>query len=85
MQSSQISERWPRGMRRGIAAAYLGISPTHFDKQRTSGTIPAPKAMFGVELYDRADLDALFEGKTFDTGANDNDVGYWDRACAKSH
>lgn len=80
----QSSERWPRGMRRTIAAAYLGISTSHFDKQRTSGAIPAPKLLFGVELYDRADLDSLFDGKGI-IASNDNDADYWDRTCAKSH
>lgn len=81
----QTTERWPRGMRRGIAAAYLGISATHFDKQRTSGAIPAPKLLFGVELYDRSELDSLFDGKGMGSAVNDNDADYWDRACEKNH
>lgn len=73
----------PRGLRRATAAAYLGISPSHFDKQRAIGAIPAPKNMFGVELYDRFDLDSLFDGKVA-VAANDNAPGgedYWDRVC----
>jgi hypothetical protein len=81
----QTTERWPRGMRRGIAAAYLGISASHFDKQRTSGGIPAPKLLFGVELYDRAELDSLFDGMAATTATNDNDANYWDRACERNH
>lgn len=73
------AERWPRGMRRAIAASYLGISPSHFDKQRQAGAIPPPKLLFGVELYDRADLDSLFDGKAI-VADNDN---YWDQACAR--
>lgn len=72
-------------MRRAVAASYLGISTTHFDKQRASGAIPAPKLLFGVEIYDRADLDSLFDGKAAPVADNDNDGDYWDRACAKSH
>ncbi|MET4487022.1 hypothetical protein [Bradyrhizobium sp. LA7.1] len=67
----------PRGLRRADAAAYLGISPSHFDGQRKAGNIPAPRQMLGVSIWDRTDLDRLFDGAT---GANDND-GYWDRAC----
>jgi hypothetical protein len=67
----------PRGLRRGAAAAYLGISPSHFDKQREEGAIPPPKPLFGVMLYDRLDLDALFDGVP---AANDNG-DYWDKAC----
>ncbi len=72
------SERWPRGMRRSVAAAYIGISPSHFDKQRAAGTIPAPRNMFGVELYDRADLDSLFEHKAPPAADNDNRA-FWDQ------
>jgi hypothetical protein len=67
----------PRGLRRGAAAAYLGISPSHFDKQREQGAIPPPKLLFGVMLYDRLDLDALFDGKPV-SAANDNDLNEWD-------
>lgn len=52
----------PRGLRRVDAARYLGISATHFDKQVRAGVIPAPHQMFGVNLWDRAALDALFDG-----------------------
>ena len=71
----------PRGLRRGAAAAYLGISPSHFDKQRELGTIPPPKPLFGVMLYDRLDLDALFDGKPISA---DNDLNPWDQASAPS-
>jgi hypothetical protein len=67
----------PRGLRRAAAAAYLGISPSHFDKQREAGAIPAPKLLLGVMLYDRFDLDPIFDGKTA-VAANDNDVNEWD-------
>lgn len=68
----------PRGLRRAQAAAYLGISPSHFDKQRQAGAIPPPKLMFGVDLWDRLDLDSIFDGKAI---VADNDNNYWDRAC----
>lgn len=75
----------PRGLRRAGAAAYLGISASHFDKCRASGEIPAPRCLFGVELYDRHELDLLFDGKpgrVMPVAANDNDSDYWDRECA---
>lgn len=65
----------PRGLRRSAAAAYLGISPSHFDKQRAAGAIPPPREMFGVILWDRFDLDALFDGGQIATACNDNE---WD-------
>jgi hypothetical protein len=68
----------PRGLRRAAAAAYLGISPSHFDKYRALGEIPAPRRMFGLELYDRADLDLLFDGKPTLVADNDNQACSWD-------
>lgn len=63
-------------MRRATAAAYLGISPSHFDTQRKLGAIPAPKVMLGVELYDRFVLDRLFgDGLVAD---NDDTPNPWD-------
>ncbi|MEY9880455.1 helix-turn-helix transcriptional regulator [Bradyrhizobium sp. USDA 329] len=62
----------PRGLRRADAARYLGISPTHFDKQVRAGAAPKPLALFGVNIWDRNDLDALFESAQ---PVNDNE---WD-------
>lgn len=66
----------PRGLRREQAAAYLGISPSHFDKQREAGTIPAPRELFGVMLWDRHKLDALFDDSHHEA-QNDN-FNDWD-------
>jgi hypothetical protein len=63
----------PRGLRRVDAARYLGISPTHFDKQVRAGNIPKPLERFGVNIWDRAVLDALFDGAP--QANNDNE---WD-------
>jgi hypothetical protein len=63
----------PRGLRRVDAARYLGISPSHFDKQVRAGAIPAPLQLFGVNIWDRATLDALFDGVP--QANNDNE---WD-------
>lgn len=74
----------PRGLRRAAAAAYLGISRSHFDTQREAGNIPAPKKLLGVVLWDRRDLDSLFDGKAI-VADNDNVSGYWDEACANAN
>lgn len=68
----------PRGLRRAAAARYLGISPTHFDKQVLAGAVPKPLELFGVNIWDRAALDRLFDGAP--PPANDNE---WD--CVLSH
>jgi predicted DNA-binding transcriptional regulator AlpA len=72
----------PRGLRRAEAARYIGISTTHFDKQVKAGTVPAPLQLFGVNVWDRFALDALFDGSQ--QPANDND-DYWDRACGSEN
>ena len=53
----------PRGLRRVDAARYLGISATHFDKQVKAGAVPPPVERFGVNLWDRVALDAIFEAE----------------------
>jgi hypothetical protein len=58
----QRSAVQPRGLRRAEAARYIGISPTHFDKQVRVGIVPAPLQLFGVNVWDRTALDALFDG-----------------------
>lgn len=65
-----------RGLRRVDAARYLGISPSHFDKQRAAGAIPAPKQILGVTVWDRHDLDALFDGGV--SAAAKNNSNEWD-------
>lgn len=66
----------PRGLRRVDAARYLGISPSHFDAQRKAGNIPAPKQMLGVVLWDRNDLDRLFDDIPAEVQADN--VNEWD-------
>jgi hypothetical protein len=69
----------PRGLRRGAAARYLGISPSLFDRKRKEGEVPSPKVILGVTVWDRADLDRLFGDVT-----NDNEwlcePNPWDNA-----
>jgi hypothetical protein len=72
----------PRGLRRVDAARYLGISPSHFDKQVRAGTIPKPLELLGVTIWDPTGLDALFDGVP--KAGNDND-DYWDKACGNGN
>jgi predicted DNA-binding transcriptional regulator AlpA len=51
----------PRGLRRASAAAYLGISPTTFDRLRAERKVPSPRTLRGMDIWDRDDLDAFFE------------------------
>lgn len=49
-----------RGLRRDVAARYLGVSPTKFDQLVLKGEAPQPKLLGGVKVWDRLALDAVF-------------------------
>lgn len=66
----------PRWMRREIAAYYIGISPTLFDRKRKEGAIPPPRAALGVYVWDKDELDALFV-----TDRENEAENYWDKVC----
>lgn len=63
--------RWPRGMRRDDAAAYVGISPTKFDDWVERKIMPTPKKQDGVKVWDRLSLDLAFEALPDDTEDRD--------------
>lgn len=50
----------PRGLSRGEAAAYIGVSPGFFDEMIKSGLMPPAKRIRGRTLWDRLALDAAF-------------------------
>lgn len=49
----------PRLLRRQNAAAYMGVSPSHFDQLVKSRVLPEPKSLKSVQVWDRNDLDRL--------------------------
>ena len=50
---------WPLLLRREMAAAYLGLSPSLFDAGVKGGTLPGPIPLVGsVKAWHRGDLDA---------------------------
>jgi predicted DNA-binding transcriptional regulator AlpA len=51
----------PRGLSRGEAAAYMGISPSLFDTFVKDGRMPSPKRINARTVWDRIKLDAAFE------------------------
>lgn len=67
----------PRGLRRPVAAAYLGVSPSKFDQGRKEGIVPPPKLFSGVEVWCRAELDLMFS-ELQTKAANDNSPNPWD-------
>jgi predicted DNA-binding transcriptional regulator AlpA len=51
----------PRGLSREQAAAYIGVSPSHFDSQVKDKVLPEPRLLGGRTLWDIRDLDAAFD------------------------
>lgn len=51
----------PRGLSREMAAAYIGVSPSTFDKLVGAGQMPSPKRIGGRRVWDKAALDSAFD------------------------
>ncbi|MCC3245085.1 hypothetical protein LG047_07100 [Methylocystis sp. WRRC1] len=67
----------PRLLRRERAAAYLDISPTHFDKLVQAGRLPPAKRLDDrIKGWDARDLDAAVDELPYD-GASPPDTT-WD-------
>jgi predicted DNA-binding transcriptional regulator AlpA len=59
----------PRGLSRVQSAAYIGVSPSTFDKLIADGVMPGPKKVRGRVVWDRKRLDECFDALD-DGGAN---------------
>lgn len=51
----------PRGLRRELAAAYVGVSASKFDEWVGDGRMPKPKRVDGCTIWDRRALDEAFD------------------------
>lgn len=59
-----------RGLNREQAAAYVGIGTTTFDAMVADGRMPKPLRLNARTIWDRAALDAYFEGLSGEATAN---------------
>ena len=59
----------PRGLSRTMAAAYIGVSPTLFDKMVKDGRMPKPKQINARTVWDRFGLDDAFAALPSDEDA----------------
>ena len=50
----------PRGLSRGEAAAYIGVSPSLFDQMVKDHRMPCPKRINSRTVWDRLALDEAF-------------------------
>jgi predicted DNA-binding transcriptional regulator AlpA len=53
--------RWPRGLSRLRAAAYVGVTPQAFDRMVLSEEMPKPKQIGGVRRWDKLAVDRCFD------------------------
>ena len=64
----------PRGLSRVQAAAYIGVSPTTFDRMIRDRLMPKPVRIYGRTVWDIRKLDAAFAALDKDADADDG----WD-------
>lgn len=67
----------PRGLRREEAAAYIGVSASHFDELRRRGMMPSPKPLLGRKVWDRAQLDRAFAALPNEASAAGEEADPW--------
>ena len=65
--------QWPRGLRRGLAAEYIGVSLSLFDNLVLEGQMPKPKRIHGRTIWDRVAVDRAFD--LLDGGAPRDESG----------
>lgn len=75
------------GLNREQAAAFVGISPSHFDKAVVAGTMPQPRMIGARSIWDVDELAASFKaiphksGPTSETDEDQPSQGNaWDNA-----
>jgi predicted DNA-binding transcriptional regulator AlpA len=64
----------PRGLRRDVAAAYLGVSPSYFDQLIAKNLVPVSRRLGTVMIWDRRELDQCFSEIFENNDCNDQ----WD-------
>jgi len=63
----------PRGLRRPDAARYVGVSPSKFDEWVGRKILPPPQKIDHIVFWDRAKLDAYFDGLNVEEDEDDSD------------
>jgi predicted DNA-binding transcriptional regulator AlpA len=65
----------PLGLRRVVAAEYVGVSPSLFEEMVRDGRMPQPKRVNSRVIWDRREIDLAFAALP-SQAANDNNP--WD-------
>lgn len=76
--SSPIAPPTRRGLSRVEAAAYIGVSPTTFDKMVQAGEMPGPKRVYARVIWDVRALDLAFDDLPGDDSGSDNSNSWSD-------
>jgi predicted DNA-binding transcriptional regulator AlpA len=64
----------PRGLACGMAASYIGVSPSLFSQMVADGRMPKPKAINSRVVWDKWEIDAAFTALPHkDATATDDD------------
>ena len=53
--------RWPRGLSRILAASYVGVSLSLWDKMVAETDMPQPKRIHGRTIWDKLAVDRAFD------------------------
>lgn len=61
LAANDNTPHWPRGLRRLLAAAYVGVSPNHWDAMVADGRMPAPKRFDNRTVWDKVAVDLAFD------------------------
>jgi len=80
VNSDRIPKAVPRGLRRGDAAAYVGVSASKFDDWVSRNLMPKPKRIDSIVVWDRLELDAAFEA--LPEGQQSESDAVWDNVEA---
>ncbi len=57
-----------------MAARYIGVSPSHFDKLIRDRVMPPPKRLGGRVVWDRKQLDKAFDALDAEANGNHDDT-----------
>jgi hypothetical protein len=59
--ANDTTPHWPRGLRRKLAAAYIGVSLSLWDTMVAEGEMPKPKRTHGRTIWDKIAVDRAFD------------------------
>jgi hypothetical protein len=71
--ANDTTPHWQRGLRRKLAAEYIGVGLTLWDTMVAEGSMPKPKRVHGRTIWDKIKVDRAFD--LLDGGSPLNEYG----------